>query len=96
MPFRFDLAEAKGDTVPDFAGNGALAGDRMKFSGNGTAAQGASFTQLTVTAEQVSSANGLTQEVISFAMSCRRTKPSYSLRSAQVSSAGSMTVDPNA
>ena len=37
MPFRFDLAEAKGDTVPDFAGNGALAGDRMKFSGNGTA-----------------------------------------------------------
>jgi len=67
--FRFVRGEAQGDTVTDFVGNGALVGDRIEFSGYGTAALGASFTQVTATTWRVSSADGLTQEVVTFANS---------------------------
>src|SRR5262245_13685068 len=44
--FVFHVGEANGDTVVDFIGNGAAAGDALQFAGFGTAAQGASFTQI--------------------------------------------------
>jgi Ca2+-binding RTX toxin-like protein len=47
--FVFASGEANGDTVLDFTGNGAAAGDSFQFTGFGTAAQGATFTQVGVT-----------------------------------------------
>jgi Ca2+-binding RTX toxin-like protein len=47
--FIFDAGEAGGDAVADFAGNGAAAGDVLLFSGFGTAAGGATFTQIGAT-----------------------------------------------
>jgi Ca2+-binding RTX toxin-like protein len=45
--FVFNALQANGDTIIDFAGNGA--GDMLSFVGFGTAAQGATFTQIGVT-----------------------------------------------
>jgi Ca2+-binding RTX toxin-like protein len=53
--FVFAAGEANGDTVVDFAGNGAAAGDSLQFTGFGTAAQGATFSQLNATQWQVHS-----------------------------------------
>ena len=44
--FVFHAGEANGDTVVDFNGNGAAPGDTLQFVGFGTAAQGATFTQI--------------------------------------------------
>ena len=44
--FVFHAGEANGDMITDFAGNGAAAGDSLTFVGFGTAAQGATFTQV--------------------------------------------------
>jgi Ca2+-binding RTX toxin-like protein len=44
--FVFAAGEADGDEVHDFMGNGALAGDSFRFVGFGTAARGATFTQI--------------------------------------------------
>jgi Ca2+-binding RTX toxin-like protein/glucose/arabinose dehydrogenase len=44
--FVFHAGAAIGDAITDFAGNGAGAGDSLTFVGFGTAAQGASFTQI--------------------------------------------------
>src|SRR5262245_43678408 len=44
--FVFHAGQANGDTVVDFIGNGAAAGDVLQFIGFGTAAQGATFTQI--------------------------------------------------
>ncbi|HYC45118.1 MAG TPA: calcium-binding protein, partial [Burkholderiales bacterium] len=44
--FLFKLGEANGDSIADFAGNGALAGDELIFQGYGA---GAAFVQLTAT-----------------------------------------------
>jgi Ca2+-binding RTX toxin-like protein len=44
--FVFNVGQAGGDTVADFAGNGAGVGDSLRFVGYGTAAQGATFTQI--------------------------------------------------
>jgi Ca2+-binding RTX toxin-like protein len=44
--FVFHAGQANNDTVVDFIGNGAAAGDAMQFVGFGTAAQGATFTQI--------------------------------------------------
>src|SRR5262245_28814046 len=44
--FVFHAGQANGDTVVDFIVNGAAAGDALQFVGFGTAAQGASFTQI--------------------------------------------------
>jgi Ca2+-binding RTX toxin-like protein len=43
--FMFALGQAIGDTLLDFNGNGANPGDQIQFTGYGTAAQGATFTQ---------------------------------------------------
>ena len=40
--FVFNIGQANGDTVVDFAGNGAAAGDSLQFVGYGT---GATFTR---------------------------------------------------
>ena len=47
--FQFQAGEAGGDVIADFAGNGAAAGDSFLFLGFGTAAQGATFTQIGAT-----------------------------------------------
>ena len=47
--FQFRAGESGGDLVADFAGNGAGAGDSFLFLGFGTAAQGATFTQIGAT-----------------------------------------------
>ena len=47
--FVFRSNEANSDTVLDFAGNGGAAGDSFTFMGFGTAAQGATFTQIGAT-----------------------------------------------
>jgi Ca2+-binding RTX toxin-like protein len=47
--FVFNAGQANGDTVVDFAGNGAAAGDSLEFVGFGTAVQGATFTQVGAT-----------------------------------------------
>jgi Ca2+-binding RTX toxin-like protein len=44
--FVFHAGQANNDTVVDFIGNGAAAGDALQFAGFGTAAQGTSFTQI--------------------------------------------------
>ena len=44
--FVFNVGQANGDTIIDFAGNGAGAGDTLTFVGFGTAAQGATLTQI--------------------------------------------------
>ena len=47
--FEFQSGEAGGDVIADFAGNGAAAGDSLLFIGFGTAAQGATFTEIGAT-----------------------------------------------
>ena len=46
--FVFNVGQANGDTIIDFAGNGAGAGDTLSFVGFGTAGGGATFTQIGV------------------------------------------------
>jgi Ca2+-binding RTX toxin-like protein len=53
--FIFDAGEAGGDAVADFAGNGAAVGDVLLFTGFGTAAGGATFTQVNATQWQIHS-----------------------------------------
>ncbi|RJF87887.1 calcium-binding protein [Oleomonas cavernae] len=65
--FIFAAGQANGDTVLDFDGNGASTGDRLRFTGFGTEAAGATFIQLDATNWQVTSANGAITEVITFA-----------------------------
>jgi Ca2+-binding RTX toxin-like protein len=62
--FVFQAGQANGDVVYEFAGNGASAGDVLQFQGYGTLAQGATFQQATATEWLITSADGLTQEVI--------------------------------
>ena len=62
--FIFQVGQANGDTIYEFNGNGATAGDLLYFVGYGTAAEGATLTQLTATDWQITSVDGLTQETI--------------------------------
>lgn len=62
--FFFRVGEANGDTVVDFAGNGAAAGDRLLFANFGV---GATFTQNDATHWQIDYNGGASQEVITFA-----------------------------
>lgn len=62
--FRFTRGEANGDVLTDFTGNGNAAGDRLAFVGYGTAAAGASFTHIGGADWQITSADGLTIEVL--------------------------------
>jgi len=60
--FRFVRGEAHGDTVMDFAGNGALAGDQLVFQGYGA---GATFLKVSATVGTISFSGG--SESIAFA-----------------------------
>jgi Ca2+-binding RTX toxin-like protein len=61
--FVFHVGEADGDTVLDFAGNGASAGDSLQFVGYGS---GATFTQNDATHWQVTYNGGSSVETITF------------------------------
>jgi hypothetical protein len=62
---QFTLMCGGGDTITDFAGNGASAGDSFQLVGYGTAAQGATFTQIGTTNQwQINSADGLVHDII--------------------------------
>ncbi|MEZ5994354.1 MAG: hypothetical protein R3C25_01225 [Hyphomonadaceae bacterium] len=65
--FGVTAARANGDTVVDFDGAGAGIGDSLVFQGYGAAAAGASFIQLNATQWQITSADGLIVDVITFA-----------------------------
>ncbi|HEX8513232.1 MAG TPA: calcium-binding protein, partial [Allosphingosinicella sp.] len=62
--FVFQAGQTNGDSILDFSGNGAGAGDSLVFEGFGTAAAGASFVQLDATHWQVNSADGTLHEII--------------------------------
>ena len=62
--FVFHRGEANGDTVVDFNGNGAAAGDQFQLSGYGTAAQGATLTNVDATHWSINSADGLVHDII--------------------------------
>jgi Ca2+-binding RTX toxin-like protein len=53
--FVFRAGQADGDRITDFAGNGAAAGDDLRFIGFGTAVQGATFTRIDATHWQIHS-----------------------------------------
>jgi Ca2+-binding RTX toxin-like protein len=62
--FAFVRGQGNGDIVDDFAGNGGAAGDSFRFSGYGTAAQGATFTQVDTFHWSINSADGLVHDII--------------------------------
>ncbi len=64
--FVFQRGEAHGDAVTDFSGSAGQA-DQLLFSGYGSAEDGAKFTQIDNSHWEVSSADGLTHEQITFA-----------------------------
>jgi Ca2+-binding RTX toxin-like protein len=61
--FVFRMGQGNGDTVVDFAGNGAAAGDSLRFVGYGA---GATFTNIDATHWQVNFNAGASHEVITF------------------------------
>ena len=61
---RRSFSSPAGDVVVDFNGNGVGAGDGFRFIGFGTAAQGATFTQLNATQWQIRSGLDAHNEVI--------------------------------
>jgi Ca2+-binding RTX toxin-like protein len=62
--FEFWTGQANGDAITDFTGDGAAAGDAIRLAGFGTAAQGATFTQLNATQWQIHSGLDGHNEVI--------------------------------
>ena len=62
--FVFRPAEAHGDQVYEFNGNGAAEGDLLLFVGYGTIAEGATLHQLTATEWEVGSADGVHHDII--------------------------------
>jgi hypothetical protein len=61
--FVFNVGQANGDTVADFAGNGATPGDSLHFIGYGP---GASFTNIDAAHWQVNYNGGASYDVITF------------------------------
>jgi Ca2+-binding RTX toxin-like protein len=61
--FVFKIGEAAGDTVVDFVGNNAAAGDSLQFVGYGP---GATFTNIDATHWQVNYSGGALHEIITF------------------------------
>jgi Ca2+-binding RTX toxin-like protein len=61
--FVFNLGQGDGDIIIDFAGNGAAAGDSLRFVGYGA---GATFTNVDATHWQVNFNGGASHEVITF------------------------------
>ena len=64
--FVLAAGQANGDSITDFIGNGAAAGDGLRIVGFGTAAQGATFTQLNATQWQIHSGLDGHNETITF------------------------------
>ena len=62
--FMFQAGQANGDSILDFSGNGAAAGDSLLFEGFGTAAEGANFVQIDATHWQINSADGTLHEIV--------------------------------
>jgi Ca2+-binding RTX toxin-like protein len=62
--FIFRAGEANGDTLYEFNGNGAGVGDVIYFEGYGSAAEGATFTQLNATTWEITSADGTIHDII--------------------------------
>jgi Ca2+-binding RTX toxin-like protein len=61
--FVFNIGQGNGDTVVDFAGNGAAAGDSLRFVGYGS---GATFTNIDLTHWQVNYNGGASHDIITF------------------------------
>ena len=61
--FVFNVGQANGDTVVDFGGNGAAAGDSLLFVGYGP---GASFTNIDATHWQINYNGGASHDIITF------------------------------
>jgi Ca2+-binding RTX toxin-like protein len=61
--FVFNMGQGNGDTVVDFAGNGAAAGDSLQFVGFGV---GATFTNIDATHWEVNHNGGASHDVITF------------------------------
>ena len=61
--FVFNTGQGNGDTVVDFAGNGAAAGDSLQFVGYGV---GATFTNIDATHWEVNYNGGASHDVITF------------------------------
>jgi Ca2+-binding RTX toxin-like protein len=61
--FVFNIGQAAGDTVSDFDGQGAAAGDSLLFVGYGA---GATFTNIDATHWQVNYTGGASHEIITF------------------------------
>jgi Ca2+-binding RTX toxin-like protein len=61
--FVFNTGQGNGDTVLDFAGNGAAAGDSLQFVGYGV---GATFTNIDATHWEVNYNGGASHDVITF------------------------------
>jgi Ca2+-binding RTX toxin-like protein len=61
--FVFNAGQGNGDSVVDFAGNGAAAGDALQFVGYGA---GATFTNVDATHWQVNYNGGTAHDVITF------------------------------
>ena len=61
--FVFNVGQANGDTVVDFTGNGAAAGDSLLFVGYGA---GANFTNIDATHWQVNYNGGASHDIITF------------------------------
>jgi Ca2+-binding RTX toxin-like protein len=64
--FQFQAGQADGDTITDFSGRGGE-NDFLQFFGYGTAAQGATFTQVNPTTWTITSADTSLQETITVA-----------------------------
>jgi Ca2+-binding RTX toxin-like protein len=61
--FVFNVGQAGGDTIVDFAGNGAGAGDSLRFVGYGP---GATFADIDATRWQVNYNGGASHDIITF------------------------------
>jgi Ca2+-binding RTX toxin-like protein len=61
--FVFHMGQGDGDTIVDFAGNGAGLGDSLQFVGYGP---GATFTNINATQWQVNFNGGTLHELITF------------------------------
>ena len=61
--FVFNVGQADGDTIVDFAGNGVGAGDWLKFVGYGS---GATFTNIDAMHWQVNYNSGASHDIIAF------------------------------
>jgi Ca2+-binding RTX toxin-like protein/subtilisin-like proprotein convertase family protein len=64
--FVFQRGAADGNTITDFAGDGAGHGDVLVFSGYGSAEDGAKFTEIDDSHWEISSADGSVHEQIAF------------------------------